>query len=630
MTMRRVRLLSFFLLALVASACKETGSVIVRSIDFRGVRNVDANRLKSVLATRESTEVPLLGWQLPWVRKNYFERGRFDADLQRIEAFYADRGFPQAKVTDADVRFSAGRGSVDVTLTIDEGPPVRVVDVRLEGFDVVPAPDLERLRTRLPLVVGAPRDRQVVTNAHEVAVNELREHGYPFSKVSTTEDDGADGLNATITFVADPGPLTHFGAIEIVGNRSVGTNVIERQLTFKPGDLYRRSVVQDSQRRLYGMELFLFVNIEIVEPQPQGPSVNMRVTVAEGKHQRVNFGVGYGTDEKGRVQGDYRHVNFLGGARSAGIRARWSSLDRGARMTVIQPFFLVPHVSLTGEGQRWNTVTPAYTSVVTGGRLTMLHRETSRLSWSISASSERNASTIKPEVLNDPKLYADLIALGLDPTTGSQEGTLSSLGFDFQQNSTDAPLNATRGTQLGIHVEEAGRLLPGTFNYSAFTIDGRHYLPVGQKVVIANRIQLGTINARGSDPSQVPFAKKYFLGGATSIRGWGPYQVSPLGGSGLPIGGNSLLQFSSEVRLSLSQQLGGALFLDGGNVWAGDGQFVPRDLRYAVGLGIRYGTPIGPIRVDYGYQVNPIPGLVVNGQVNPRRWRIHFSIGQAF
>jgi outer membrane translocation and assembly module TamA len=106
--------------------------------------------------------------------------------------------------------------------------------------------------------------------------------------------------------------------------------------------------------------------------------------------------------------------------------------------------------------------------------------------------------------------------------------------------------------------------------------------------------------------------------------------VSPLGGPGLPIGGNSLLQFSSEGRVAVKGRLGAVLFLDGGNVWAGDGQFGVHDLRYAVGLGMRYGTPIGPVRLDYGYQVNPIPGLLVNGQVNPRRWRIHFSIGQAF
>jgi outer membrane protein insertion porin family/translocation and assembly module TamA len=629
--MSRVRyVLVAVALAFTAVACNEDGTVAVHSLKFNGVRNVDVTRLKNALATRENTKVPVVGWELPWGKKNYFDRGRFDADLKRIEAFYADRGYPDARVTDFDVKLNDKQDSVDVTLTIDEGQPVRVVSVDFRGFDDIPPNHLEQMKRQIPVKVSRPRDRQEVTAAHELAVNELRDHGYPYARVATDENDGTDGKQAAIVFTAEPGTQAHFGDVQIAGNTSVSNRVIERQLTFKPGELYRRSIVQESQRRLYSMELFQFVNIESLNPEQQRSVVDTRVTVAEGKHQRVNFGVGYGTEEKARVDAEYHHVNFLGGARTAGAHGRWSSLDRGIRLDFNQPYFFAPHLSLGGEAQHWYTYTPAYRSLVTGGKGTLMHRRTPAFSWSVSVTSERNSSTVSEEALRDPSLYADLIALGLNPRTGRQEGTLTAVGFDVQRNTADNLLNARRGYQLAFHFEQAGRLLPGTYNYNALSVDARHYIPVSNRLVIANRLQVGAINAKGDDPTQVPFSKKYFLGGATSIRGWGRYEVSPLGGEGSPIGGNSMIAFSSEARYSLRGSFGAVLFIDGGNVWEGDWQYKLGELRYAIGPGLRYQTPVGPIRFDVGYQLNPIPGLLVNGEPQARQWRIHFSIGQAF
>src|SRR5438093_378114 len=224
-------------LAVATSACKEEGTIKVHSLKFNGVKAVDESRLKDALATKQSSK-------LPWGKKAYFDRSRFDADLKRIQAFYSDRGYPDARVTGFDVKLNDKQDQVDVTLTIAEGEPVMVAEV-----------------------------------------------------------------------------------------------------TFEQGDLYRRSIVQDSQRRLYGLELFQFANIEPLNPEAQPEDVPMRVTVAEGNHQRVNFGVGYGTEEKARIDSEYHHLNFFGGARSAGAHVRWSSLDRGVRLDFNQAYCCRPHIS---------------------------------------------------------------------------------------------------------------------------------------------------------------------------------------------------------------------------------------------------------------------------------------------
>ena len=620
--MRRVVPLLLLTLLPALAGCKTDGTIVVHSIKFNNVKAVDEARLRGALATRQSAK-------LPWGRKYYFDRSRFDADLQRIQAFYADRGYPDARVTAFDVKLNDKQDQVDITLTISEGEPIRVAAVTFVGFDVIPPNHLSSLDKSIPVKPGKPRDRQDVVTAHELALNELRDHGYPYAKVATSEEN-VEPKAVSLTFAAEPGPLAHFGPVEIQGNKTVGDRVIRRQLTFKPGDLYRRSVVQDTQRRLYAMELFQFVNIEALDPEREDPEVRTRITIAEGRHQRVNLGVGYGTEEKARVDGEYHHVNFLGGARSAGAHARWSSLDRGLRLDFNQPYLFTPHFSLGAEGQQWYTFTPAYRSAITGAKLTLTHRSSARTSWSTSMLTERASSEIAAAVRDNLELRNDLISIGLDPTTDRQSGTTNAAAFDLQHSTADNVLNARRGYQVAFHSESAGRFLPGSFNYFAVSADGRQYLPIGSRLVVASRLQLGSIDAEGDEPGNVPFAKKYFLGGASSIRGWGRYEVSPLGTSRLPIGGNSLLAFSSELRATLRGAFGAVLFLDGGNVWADQLAFDLNDLRYAAGAGLRYQTVVGPIRLDFGYQLNPIDELLVNGKEQARRWRVHFSIGQAF
>jgi outer membrane translocation and assembly module TamA len=127
----------------------------------------------------------------------------------------------------------------------------------------------------------------------------------------------------------------------------------------------------------------------------------------------------------------------------------------------------------------------------------------------------------------------------------------------------------------------------------------------------------------------VPFFKRYFLGGSTSIRGWGRYEVSPLE-SGQPIGGLSVVESSFEVRVPVGTKLSAVAFVDAGSVGRNPWKLDPGGFRSAVGPGVRYDTPIGPVRLDLGFQLNPIDGLLVKGKPEARPWRAHISIGQAF
>ena len=618
------------------AACREEGGVKVTSLKFEGVKAVGASQLKSVLATGASSK-------LPWGEKRYFSREQFEADLKRIVAFYHDRGYPDARVASFDARLSADQTSVALTVTISEGEPVVAERIEFAGFDALPPDHRHRLETALPIKPGQPLDRSLIQASREAALDELKDHGYPYASVRLSESAGSSERQYVLRLTAEPGPLARHGPIEIQGNSSVSDGVILRQLTFKPGDLFSQSKLLESQRKLYSLEVFQFANVQPVREEGAQPAhIPARVTVTEGKHRKVNFSLGYGTEEKGRVEADWRHVNFFGGARTAGVRARYSALDRGVRLNFTQPYVITPRYSLGLQGQYWHNDEPAFTLDNVGGRVSIT-REFGRAggavlgarpatSLSLTYANEWEDYTISNETLQDLTARDELIALGLDPRTGTGRGQRSAVSFDAGRNTTNNILDARRGYVASLHVEQAGKALGGDYDYYEVTAEGRYYVPLGSRAVIAVRARAGSIDGIGDTPTDftVPFYKRYFLGGATNLRGWGRFDVSPLSGAGLPLGGHSFTNFSAELRVPVWGKLGGVLFVDGGNVWSNSWDLNLNDLRYDVGPGLRYNTPIGPIRADLGYQLNRIPGLLVNGEPEPRRFRFHFSIGQAF
>jgi outer membrane protein insertion porin family/translocation and assembly module TamA len=632
----RIVAISVLCLALLgAAACREEGGVKVASMKFNGLRAVEAGQLTSVLATGA-------GSKLPWGEKRYFNREQFEADLKRIVAFYRDRGYPEARVTSFDVVLSDDQSSVDITLNIDEGAPIVAERIELVGFDMLQPRRRAFLERRLPLQPGQPLDRALAQASRESALDLLKDTGYPFATVTISDAAGSTDRSRVLTLAAEPGPLARFGPIEITGNSSVSDDVIARQLTFKPGDRFRQSRLIDSQRKLYGLEVFQFANVQTSNEEGTTPAeIPMRITVTEGKHRKVNFSVGYGTEEKGRVEVDWRHVNFFGGARTAGVRARYSGLDRGVKLDLTQPYFFSPNFTFGIQGQYWHNDEPGFYDLDNvGGRATItreFRRPTGSLfggraptTLSFTYANEYEEYTIENETLEDLSLRDELISLGLDPRTGTGRGQRSSISLDAGRNTSNNVLDPRRGYMAAIHLEQAGSWLGGDYTYREVTAEGRYYVPFGRRTVVAIRARAGAIDPSEGDLSNVPFYKRYFLGGATNLRGWGRFDVSPLSGSGLPIGGHTFTNFSAEVRVPIWGKLGGVVFFDGGNVWTDPWDFNFNDMRYDVGPGLRYNTPIGPIRADLGFQLNPIDGLLVNGKPEPRQFRFHFSIGQAF
>lgn len=601
----------------------------VRSLKITGAEAIGGARLASVLGTRSSS-------RLPWGRTRYFDRMVFDADLRRIEAYYRDRGYPDAQVSAFDVQLNDRQDSVALSITVQEGEPLRVEQVDLRGFESLRPGALRALQRNLPLQTGSVLDRAQVTATQTMAARALQDRGYPFAQASV-EESRVDTRLVRLTVHAATGDEARYGPVTVSGNVSVGDDVIRRTLAFEPGARFSLATVQLSQKRLYELGLFQVATVALRSESVSDGVVPVQVTVAEAKHRQLRLSGGYGSEERARGEAQWKHVNFFGGARTGSVEAKWSALNRGVRTTFTQPYVYSPKLSLTLSAQGWYTDEPAYQLDTRGGRGSLNYELTQRnpvsgrgsdstLSFGVIA--ERETYAITTDALADLSFRDDLIALGLNPRTGEGDGWLGALTLDYRRSTTPSVLDARRGSVVGVHLERAGGPLPGDFNYTEVSVEARHYKTLGRLGVLAARGRIGSIDGYGLPDASVPYFKRYFLGGSNSLRGWGRFEVSPLSGSGLPLGGLSMVEMSAEVRTPVFGKASLVLFADAGSVGATAWHFDP--LRYDVGPGLRYLTPVGPVRVDLAFQLNPMSGLVVDGAPESRHWRLHFSLGQAF
>lgn len=524
--------------------------------------------------------------------------------------------------------------------------PPRISEVVLEGFEILPAEALQKLRQDVALSPGARLTEEASMRAREIAVTTLQDHGYPYADVVVSREDQApEGVRVRLH--AQPGPLAYFGPIEIVGNTHIDDGDIRRRLAHRPGELFRRSALVKSREQVAALELLDSVTIEVINADPQDAEVDTRVTVVEGKPKRIRFSGGYSGEEKVFGEATWRHVNVFGGGRTLGLNGKWSSWDRGIEGDFTEPYFLRPTLAFGLQGREWHVRTPVYRSLSRGARATVGYRPSSRFSLRGRLIGELERSRIANLALDDPTLRDRLISLGLDPRTGIQEGARIAIAADVQRTAiggirasgVDAvpPIPDSRlpipdprdGYVLSLHLEHAGGWLQGAYNYDELLGEGRIYRTVAGWLTLAERARYGAIAARGLERN-VPFSSRYFLGGSDSLRGWGRLEVAPLSTSGLPIGGRSLFESSSEMRFPIVTRVGGVLFADAGNVWTNEWDLRLGDLRYDAGFGLRYNSPFGPVRIDYAYQLNRVDGLRIDGKPQRRPWRVHFNFGYGF
>ena len=285
----------------------------------------------------------------------------------------------------------------------------------------------------------------------------------------------------------------------------------------------------------------------------------MKVTVTEGKHRKVNFGVGYGSEEKGRGLGRLAPRQFLRRRADAAARRQLLGAQQGGRGALPPAVLLRPAQQPAVDRA---VVAPQRTGLhadTKGGRAIVQHilprpgpfsQRTAGVDLSVAYINEFQSYQVSDEALHTPGFIKTLIALGLDPLNGQRARHALVVRLRRDASTTDSTVNAKRGYMVDGHVEKATRILSGDFRFTKRFSRGATIQPLADRALVAVKVRGGSIGSFGDENLGVPFYRRYWLGGADSLRGWGRFEVSPLF-DGVPIGGHTMIQSSLEMRVPI-------------------------------------------------------------------------------
>ena len=562
----------------------------LEKLTIQGNKGLSRSVLKTLMHTRDRP------WyaRLPGRAPPLYEPRVLSRDVERIRRYYRDAGYYEVRI-DTAVAPVHGRG-VRVRIDIDEGKCTRVFRVYLDSLpDAVDSDSLDLTR-RLQTRSGKPLLYSSLEYDRRQVLAWLQDRGYAFAQVVVQTEETPREHRRAARFGIVAGPRCRFGEVRVEGHRWVRETLVREGLTFRSGRLYQRRRLEESQRQLYRTGVFRSVTLGLPDSADQAGSVDVVVAVRERRLQRLKLGGGIATEEKARGLLEWQHRNFLGGARRLKGEVTASFLEVETRMSLRWPY--------VWSNKNWLDIDA------------FARREDQRVYEVARLGSEAVLSRDIGE-----KVHL-AFAAGTELTDFAAARALTSFRLAIQTDNRDDIFDPGKGYMGTAVLEEAGWLLRSSRELVKLRAEGRWYHRVRLVRVLALRMVGGAIWKLGRGEEVTGF-KRFYAGGASSVRGWGLNQLGPRDPSGALVGGQSLLEGSVELRPHLFWMLSSALFVDVGSVGRRYQAFRPETWRGAAGGGLRYQSPVGPVRLDLAYRLS-------EDRFDRGRWHYYFSLGQAF
>ncbi len=559
----------------------EGGKEMVKEINFEGNTSFKAKELRDVMETKEKSFLFAINW-LTGAGK--LDKDKLDRDVEKLASFYYNHGYIKAKIGEPKIDV---RGKyIYITIHIDQGPQYHVGKVDFQG-------DLLEDKTKLLETIAIPKakvySREMLQTDLTTLSDLYADKGFANSDINPVIKEDDQARTVDVTFDIHKGNKVYFERIDIAGNVKTRDKVIRREMRVYEGDLFSATNLKESIKNLRRLEYFEDVNFS-TSPGSTPNHMNLKVTVKERPTGTFGVGAGYSTQDRvvGMVQ--VSQNNLFGRGEQVKIEGMLGSISHRYRASFTEPYLFDRPLSFGIDVYNWERLYTEYDRKSTGGDLRLSHPlewQYTRLFWMYRYE------------------YVTLSDLGPNPdpliNAASKIHSTSATSLTLRRDSRDSLFSPTKGSDNSVSVEMAG--LGGAVAFMRYVAESGWYFPLKWGSVGLLHARVGYMGALAW--GDLPVYEKFYLGGIDTIRGFKYADISPRDPAfaNERVGGDRFIQLNSEYRFPLIKKLGvmGTIFFDAGNVY-GPGQVEPF-LRPTSGIGFRWFSPMGPLRVEWGYNL---------------------------
>lgn len=586
----------------ISFVIEEGVKVYIKGIRFSGNKAFTEKELRKEIITSEKG---IFSW---FTESGKLKRDLLEQDRARIGSLYHNSGFIEARIGEPAVTYEEDR--LYITIDIEEGERYRVGTIQIDG-DIIG--DKNDLFQSVELGKEKFFSRKILRDDMLRLIDLYAEKGYAFADVEPVLRKNTEDRRMDVTIKISKGNLVHVNRINIKGNTRTRDRIIRREILVKEGGILDASAVRKSSERLQRLNFFEEVNVT-PEPTAQENQMDIVVDLKEKPTGTFSIGAGYSSVDNLMFMSQITESNFLGKGQKLSLQANLSSSSNQYNLSFTEPRLNDTKLLFGYDLYNWSREFDDYTKNSTGGSLRFAYPvwEKWNLGWGYGFD-DTNLTDVLPTA-----------SIGIRESLDIE--TTSYIRLGLSQDSRDRFVDPSKGMLTSFSIKHAGMFLGGDSSFTKYEASSSWYYPIWKDTIFHVKGSIGYVIE--NEEKKLPVYEKFYLGGMSTIRGFDNGKISPLAPNELGgydrIGGEKMWYANFEWIFPLFKEAGlkGLIFFDTGNVYSDSESWSLGDLRYSVGLGFRWLSPMGPLRLEWGYNLDPEPG--------EKQGLWDFSIGGSF